>query len=233
MSESSLDKLTALQRDVLVAFFAQEQEFYLTGGAALAGFYLHHRETTDLDLFTLHREAFDRGARALATVAHGLGATLAVRQHVPDFARYVLTSGDASVVVDLVLDETPQAYGEKVDMDGIRVDPVEEILANKLTTLLSRAEERDLVDVMLLERAGHRVESALSAALAKDGGCTPATLAWVLSDIEIPDGIALPASVLPSELRAFLAELIKRLLRASAPVPALGGSTGSPREEDG
>jgi nucleotidyltransferase AbiEii toxin of type IV toxin-antitoxin system len=46
-----------------------------------------------------------------------------------------------------------------------------EILANKLTAIVGRAEKRDLIDVMLLERAGYSIEAALPAALAKDGGC--------------------------------------------------------------
>lgn len=49
---SSSDKLTPLQRALLDAFFRQEQRFFLTGGAALAGFHLQHRTTLDLDLFT-------------------------------------------------------------------------------------------------------------------------------------------------------------------------------------
>ena len=44
---------------------------------------------------------------------------------------------------------------------------------------------------MLLERAGFPIDAALPAALAKDGGCTPATLAWLLSEIRIADGVAL------------------------------------------
>ena len=44
-------------------------------------------------------------------------------------------------------------------------------------TLVGRAEERDLIDVMFLEGAGYSVEAALPGALAKDGGCTRATLA--------------------------------------------------------
>jgi hypothetical protein len=70
---------------------------------------------------------------------------------------------------------------------------------------------------MLLERAGYPVEAALPAALAKDGGCTPATLAWLLSEVKIPDGIELPAGVPPAELRVYLAELIRRLLVLAAP----------------
>ncbi len=96
-------------------------------------------------------------------------------------------------------------------------DSPDEILANKLNTLVGRAEERDLAFVMLLERAGYSVEDALPTALAKDGGCTPATLAWLLSQVEIPDGAALPASVDPKELREYVAELVRRLRRLAAP----------------
>ncbi|MEO8553876.1 MAG: hypothetical protein ABI678_28075 [Kofleriaceae bacterium] len=41
---------------------------------------------------------------------------------------------------------------------------MDEILVNKLAALVSRAEERDLVDVMCLEQTGLRVEDLLPAA---------------------------------------------------------------------
>ena len=59
MASSAPSKLTALQRDVLDAFFQRERGFFLTGGAALAGFHLGHRATDDLDLFTRDAPAFD------------------------------------------------------------------------------------------------------------------------------------------------------------------------------
>lgn len=97
------------------------------------------------------------------------------------------------------------------------VAPADEILANKLTAIVGRAEKRDLIDVMLLERAGYPIEAALPAALAKDGGCTPATLAWLLSEVKVPDGVELPADVSPAELRTYLADLIRRLLVVAVP----------------
>jgi hypothetical protein len=145
-----------------------------------------------------------------------LDGTLVIRQDTPRFLRAVLQRGDESVVVDLVHDQA-QLVSEKPERDGVRLDPANEILVNKLTTLVSRAEERDLIDVMFLERSGLRVEEALPAALAKDGGCTPATLAWVLSEISVPDGVAIPGGVSATELRAYLADLIVRLRRAALP----------------
>jgi hypothetical protein len=142
---------------------------------------------------------------------------LDVRQDAPGFRRVVLSRGDEGLVVDLVKDVSAQLHPDKLERDRIVVDPADEILANKLTAIVGRAEKRDLIDVMLLERAGYSIEAALPAALAKDGGCTPATLAWLLSEVKIPDGIQLPAGVPPAELRTYLAELIRRLLVLAAP----------------
>jgi hypothetical protein len=82
-----------------------------------------------------------------------------------------------------------QLVPDKPVVDGVRVDPPEEILANKLCALLSRAEVRDLVDVYMLERTGLRAEDALDAAMRKDGGATAAQLAWVLSQITIGEDV--------------------------------------------
>lgn len=51
MDSSAASALTPLQQDLVREFFAREQRFFLTGGGALAGFYLKHRETEDLDFF--------------------------------------------------------------------------------------------------------------------------------------------------------------------------------------
>ncbi len=227
---SSSPSLTALQRDILAAFFEREGSFFLTEGAALAGYHLHHRQTADLDLFTVDDDAFGRARHVLVEVARSLGTRMETRQAAPGFERHLLTREDGAVVVDLVLEQTPQVVEDKPDRDGVRVDPPEEILANKLTTLLSRSEERDLVDLMYLEQAGYHAESALDHALAKDGGCTPAQLAFLLSEIEIPDAARLPADVAPAELRAFVDDLIVRLRRAALPASDVEAAVGNARE---
>jgi hypothetical protein len=96
-----------------------------------------------------------------------------------------MTALTESVIVDLVRDEAPQVR-DKITIDGIVVDPPEEILANKLCTLLSRTEVRDLIDVKTLEAAGHDPLQALPLAEKKDGGVSASQLAWVLSTFPIP-----------------------------------------------
>lgn len=106
---------------------------------------------------------------------------------------------------------------EKPVQQGIRVDPPQEILANKLCALLSRGEIRDLVDVRELEKAGYSIEEALAEASKKDGGLTPAQLGWVLSQVTIGDDASPPGGVSVPELREFLQDLVSRLARLAYP----------------
>jgi Nucleotidyl transferase AbiEii toxin, Type IV TA system len=214
---SSGTKLTPLQQEVLVAFFQREKEYFLTRGAALAGFHLRHRHTDDLDLFTISDVAFECGRRVLEDVAIALGGTLEVRVQAPRFLRTVITRGDEALVIDLVRDLNYQMRTKKQIEGDITLDPADEILANKLTTIVARAEERDLVDLYFLEKSGLRIEDALPVALQKDGGCTPATLAWLLSEVTIPDNLPLPEGLTGTQLREFVADLIHRLQRAALP----------------
>ncbi len=209
-------KLTPLQQDVLNAFFAIETRFFLTGGAALAGFYLQHRETHDLDLFAVD-DILDEGVALLNQVARQLQSSLESIRTSPDFRRFLLRRGSDAIVIDLVRERVPQICGEKAVIRGIRIDRPEEILANKLCTLLSRSEVRDLVDVRALESAGYSVESALPTAMQKDGGLTPAQLAWILRQIHIDDQLIPPGDVSAGQLRAYLHDLIARLTRLAFP----------------
>ena len=209
-------KLSALQQDFLRAFFQREDRFFLTGGAALVGFHLGHRETHDLDLFTLE-DVIPEGMAAVAEVARELGGTLESLQTAPAFRRVLLRRGAEAIVIDLVHEYVAQVAPDKPLINGVRVDPPEEILANKLCALLSRSEIRDLVDVRALELAGYRLEDALSAAAAKDRGLTPAQLAWVLSQIELGADLIPPGGISTEELRRYLTELIDRLTHQAFP----------------
>jgi predicted nucleotidyltransferase component of viral defense system len=153
------DRLTAFQREVLLAFFERTDACYLTGGAALAGFHLGHRTTYDLDLFTLD-DRLEEAERALAETASAIGASIERVQTAPDFRRRLVTRGPDSVVVDLVRERVAQGADPKQRFGAVIVDPPSEILANKLCALLSRSEVRDLVDVLVLERSGQNLERA-------------------------------------------------------------------------
>lgn len=213
MAKSTLNNL---QRDFLQVFFQRDNSFFLSGGAALVGFYFGHRETHDLDLFTLKNDV-ENGFRLVSEVAKGLGAEVESIQTSPDFRRLIVKRGVDAIVVDLIREYVFQIDPVKPIISGIRVDTPQEILANKLCALLSRSEIRDLVDVRELENAGFSVEAALEAAERKDSGLTPAQLAWVLNQITFDDEVDLPGDISTGELRSYLLKLIDRLKRIALP----------------
>ena len=202
--------------DFLTAFFQREHRFFLTGGAALVGFHLGHRETHDLDLFTLE-DVMNEGFAVVQEVARQMSASLESLQTSPDFRRFLLRRGNEAVVIDLVRERVAQAIPEKLHIGEIRVDPPEEILANKLCALLSRSEIRDLVDVRALEVLGYSLENAFVAAQQKDRGLTHAQLAWVLEQIELGADVVPPGDVSRQELQDYLDDLIARLKKLSFP----------------
>ena len=209
-------RLGRLQEDFLAAFFQLDRRFFLTGGAALAGFHLAHRETHDLDLFVLE-DVLDEGVAEIAAVAAALGATTESIMTSPDFRRILMRREDEAVLIDLVRERAPQMVSQKPTIRGIRVDPPEEILANKLCALLARAEVRDLVDLRALESAGYRIEDVMQAAAAKDAGLTPAQLSWVLSQMKLGQDLVPPGGVSREELSEYLKGLIDRLARRAFP----------------
>ena len=211
MDSSRPDRLTALQRDLLTAFFARERRWFLTGGAALAGFYFGHRGTEGLDFFSPPGPLLEEAAGALRGAAESLGGTVEAAITSPDFRRCIVHRGDETCIVALVIDRAPMVDRDKLERGVVRIDTLREISANKLCTVLGRAELKDLVDLKLLLPEGTDLSRALADAESKDAGADPATLAWLLREISIGPRAVLPGGVDPVELDAFRRDLVRRL----------------------
>lgn len=113
---------TAIKRDFLRAWFAQEQRFFLTGGSALGLFYLDHHRSYDLDFFTSD-EVEGREVQSLVKrTARGIAADCEALRTAPDFHRFRLTRGEEREIIDVVIDRAPQLDVVKANFDGIRVD---------------------------------------------------------------------------------------------------------------
>ena len=218
MALSPRDILTALQWDFLTTFFHGSPPFFLTGGTALSAFYLQHRFSEDLDLFTLDSEAFDRVPLYLADAAAKIGASAASLQTAPQFRRYKINRQGKSVIVDFVREVVPQISEAKNTFDGIVVDTVEEIISNKICTVVSRAEIKDYIDLYCLNRAGYPLENYLEFAQRKDAGVSPAMVAYLLSEVKlskVPEFVIVPITV--AELEGFFQALANKLAVGSFP----------------
>jgi hypothetical protein len=210
--------LTALEREFLRRLLPSVGGVYLSGGAALA-VHLGHRRSQDLDLFADDDVAFQAARASLPVIAAALGARVEILADAPAFRRVLLTGPSGETLrVDLVRETAERTGPPPAEADGLRLDPLEEIAANKLCAVLGRSEARDLVDLYFLERAGLPALGALEAARRKDPGLTPAGLAWALTQVpldRLPEGLLMPVSL--DELSTFRARLVEALERLSFP----------------
>ena len=86
-------------------------------------------------------------------------------QEFPGFRRYTVSDGERSTLVDLVHEPVEQLVplDDKPVVDGVRIDPLQELVANKLSALLGRGETKDLVDTTELEMLEPIDEAALES----------------------------------------------------------------------
>jgi hypothetical protein len=215
-------ELTPLQTRVLESLSGIEPRFVLTGGAALVAVHLKHRTTRDLDLFWRDRALLGALVTAVRARLESLGLEVTDLEASPSFHRLRAFDGTEACVIDLVADPAPTLEEPEPATIGrvtILIDTPREILANKLCTLLSRSELRDLQDVKALLEAGGDWDRALRDAPEKDGGFSPLTLAWVLRALD-ERALAAAAGWSTLETRGlseFKAELVDRLVSASEP----------------
>lgn len=210
--------LTPLKRDFLKAFFERDQRFFLTGGSALGVFYLQHRWSYDLDLFCTEDFEWLEVDAALRDAAVEIHAAVEILKSSPYFRRYRLKRGEESEIVDLVRDLNPQVDANKNRKGTIRVDTLHEILLNKICTLVSRGEIKDLLDLYFLDRQGYRVEDYLQEARQKDGGVDPAMMSHLLSKVRVeerPEYLAAEVSL--EDFRAFIENLRIKLAAMAFP----------------
>ncbi len=215
--------VTPLKRDFLKSFFAREKRFFLTGGSALGLFYLQHRFSYDLDLFSVEQPDWIELDGVLRLCAREIGAALEPMRAAPTFRRYKLTRSEQTEIVDIAIDISPQCDPKKPWIDDIRVDTLREIMLNKIATLVSRCELKDIVDLYFLEKAGLRIEDCFEDAQRKDGGLDPGMISLLLNSVsvhELPDYLIKPLSV--DELRAYVSELKRRMALMAYPAQPEG-----------
>ena len=100
--------LTPLKMEFLNAFFAEIQDFFLTGGTALSVFYLQHRRSYDLDFVSLRNVDWGQLRTTLFAIAQHLDADLTSITQAPFFHRYELTRGGERELLDFVTESVPQ-----------------------------------------------------------------------------------------------------------------------------
>ncbi|MGH9831620.1 MAG: nucleotidyl transferase AbiEii/AbiGii toxin family protein [Blastocatellia bacterium] len=183
------DRLYPFQDDVLRAINEVETEFHLTGGTALSRVYLHHRFSDDLDLFVNYDGRFGDWAERIIDACQRRGdwqTKVALKDQY--FVRALLEREDLTLKLEMVNDVASRVGAVRAYPTFGRVDSPENILANKLTALIGRAEPRDIADVWgLCTKLGLSINDAISGAQSKSSGIYPLDLARRLCEVTRDD----------------------------------------------
>jgi len=209
--------LTHLQRSFLTEFFHLAQDFYLTGGTALSAFYLQHRHSIDLDLFTHDDEAFQKADDLTIQTSAKLSVNCQAVRITSYFKHFRVGPQESPLTIHFSKDYSAHIKPPN-HFDEILVDSLEDITANKICAALGRTELKDLVDLYFLDKAGYSIASFFDMARQKDGGLAYETLAYTLSQFkisEIPPFMIKPLMV--DELRQYRDSIIDWLIKKSAP----------------
>jgi nucleotidyltransferase AbiEii toxin of type IV toxin-antitoxin system len=188
---------------------------HLGGGAALAGAYLGHRTTGDIDLFVHDAEAMRALVGLLPDAAAEAGGGVTVLRDVGHLVRAQLEARDGhSVEVDVV-HEPAADIAAPPPVEGIIIESLADLRASKLTCILSRSEPRDLVDLYFLDQAGFPPERDLDLASRKDSGIDPGVLAWLLGQFPIRPLPTMLEPLTTDQLENFRDALAERLRRST------------------
>jgi hypothetical protein len=189
---------------------------HLGGGAALAGAYLGHRTTGDIDLFVHEAEEMRVLVGLLSSAAADAGIGVTLLRDVGHLVRAQLETADGnSVEVDIVHEPVADIAAPPPPIEGIVIESLTDLRASKLTCILSRSEPRDLVDLYFLDQAGFPPERDLDIALRKDAGIDPGVLAWLLAQFPTHPLPTMLEPLTSDQLEEFRDALAARLRRSS------------------
>ena len=123
--------------------------FFITGGTALAVFYIHHRYSEDIELFTIDFRDLAGVDIALKRIFQ---KDLSLIQSSDDFYQYLIRGVKVDIVFDHLSIKTKR-YSENLEMGSkIKVDSMDNISSNKLSAMASRFESKDMIDFYYISK---------------------------------------------------------------------------------
>lgn len=188
----------AAQNDYLTRWF------YLTGGTALAEFYLHHRLSEDIDFFTRSQVFQSKVAAFLRDIQKQARVVRVDWKQIGGLYTYSLTYKDGIVLkVDFNEYDYPQV--ERGMMFGkLPVDSVYDIVINKLYTIFSRHNARDYVDLYVLLSSGDFSLEQLFSRIPDKFGPLPTELTIMRAFLAAQDVTDYPKMLIPFDRRKMI-----------------------------
>ena len=163
--------LTPLQLAFLQVFTSipDQNQFYLTGGTALAEFFLGHRLSYDLDLFTSEDGLIQPVSYQVERLVAENNLKLEVIRRFTTYVEFLISDDNESLKVDLALDSPFRFQPPMVSPLGIWVNNFVDLCVDKFLAYYGRAEPRDAVDLFFILEY-QTLEALVEKAKQKDPG---------------------------------------------------------------
>ncbi len=212
--------LARLQQNVLEFFFEKPVglNYFLTGGTALSGFYFHHRESIDLDLFTFEDIEIEPVKQVFDNIAKKLKLSLDHRVATEGYHKFFLTGKKDVLKIDLVKEQKVH-FGDIKTFGKIRVDSIENIGSNKITSIFGRKEAKDFIDLyFILQKKLFTFHKLLMDAKKKDLGLSEFYLAHMLLEVKtLKDFPEMFAPLNKDRMERYFVSLANKLLIKAKP----------------
>ncbi|TSC96513.1 MAG: hypothetical protein CEN88_332 [Candidatus Berkelbacteria bacterium Licking1014_2] len=171
--------LTKLQKIILSTMAESElkDDFYWTGGTALAYFYLQHRRSLDIDLFSEKPFSYETITPIVKTISQKTKLKKIQEKRIFDRWEFFLSDGE-EIRLEFVHYDFP-TLNQKREWQGIWVDSATDMAANKTMALIDRHDPKDAFDIyFLLTKLKYSPQKLLKLARQKFGGDFPPSLFW-------------------------------------------------------
>jgi len=139
--------LTLTQKNLLVELgkIRDVSFFYLTGGTALAEFYLAHRRSYDMDFFTTEEDLIIPFSTTIEEKLLRQGYTLNIIRRFESFLELEVNKGGESVQLHFAYDSPFRFEEPQLSEFGVKVNDYKDLIADKLLTFFGRWKHRDAI----------------------------------------------------------------------------------------
>jgi hypothetical protein len=153
----------------LFAGLPDQDRFYLSGGTALAEYYLGHRLSYDLDLFTSESDLIVPFSYQVEKAGQSSDMEITVVRRFASFVEFQVNRSENALKIDLALDSPFRFAPVELGDAGVMVNDFQDIRTDKTLAFYGRAEPRDAIDLYFLLQ-NTQFEELAKLALQKDTG---------------------------------------------------------------
>ena len=150
LQENKAGYASADQREVLLGLVEHptiRDVFFLTGGTALSVFYLSHRVSDDIDLFSI--EPIDLPELDF-WIKTRWGTRCSPLRKSSQFLSMLIDGVKVDLVIDPLSFRDPRKRFHFDNQGSLQIDTLSNIASNKFTAIVSRTEPKDFVDFYLI-----------------------------------------------------------------------------------